>query len=50
VSLRQDEQVSLGLRRDVVDGDETVTRVNVVALTDELAEETVLRQRESPPR
>jgi hypothetical protein len=49
VSLRQYEQVSLGLRRDVVDGDETVTRVNVVALADELAEKTVLRQRGSPP-
>ena len=50
VACRQDEQVRLGFRVDVADRYETVRRVDVVAVADELAEKTVrLRQRESPP-
>jgi hypothetical protein len=51
VALRQHEEVGVGLRVDVADRDEPVTCVEVVALADELAEETVcVRQRGSPPR
>ena len=49
VPLRQNEQVRVGPRVDVTDGDEAVGLRNMVALLDELAEETVLRQRGSPP-
>jgi hypothetical protein len=48
VALRQHEEVSIGLRIDVADGDESVRRVDVFALADQAAEETV-RQRGSPP-
>ena len=41
MALRQDEQVRLGLRIDVVDRDEAVARRDVLALAGELAEETV---------
>lgn len=50
VALRQHEQVRVGLRIDVADGDEAVGCVEVVAFADELAEEAVVRQRGSPPR
>jgi hypothetical protein len=51
VTLGQHEEVGVGLRVDVADRDEPVTRVDVVALADEVAEETVsVRQRGSPPR
>jgi hypothetical protein len=50
VSLRQHEQVRGRLRVDVADRDEAVRRGDVVAVADERAEETVLRQRESPSR
>jgi hypothetical protein len=50
VALRQDEQVRLRLRIDVADRDEAVALVDVVALTNEAAEEAVVvRQRGSPP-
>jgi hypothetical protein len=48
VALRQHEEVSVGLGIDVADGDESVSRVYVIALADQAAEETV-RQRGSPP-
>jgi hypothetical protein len=44
VPLREDEQVGLGLRRDVADRDEAVVARDVVALANEAAEEAVLRQ------
>ena len=51
VALGQHEEVGVGLRVDVADRDEPITRVDVVALADEVAEETVsVRQRGSPPR
>ena len=51
VAFRQHEQVRVGLRVDVADRDEPVGCVDVVALADEVAEETVgVRQRGSPPR
>ena len=51
MTLRQHEEVRVGLRVDVADRDEPVTCVDVVALTDEVAEEAVgVRQRGSPPR
>ncbi len=50
VPLGQDEQMRVGLRVDVADRDEAGAGVDVVALGVELAEEAVLRQRESPPR
>ena len=51
MTLGQHEDVRVGLRVDVADRDEPVTCVDVVALTDEVAEETVgVRQRGSPPR
>jgi hypothetical protein len=49
VPLWQDEQVGGRLRRDVEDRDEAVGARDVVALADEMAEETVVRQRGSPP-
>ncbi len=49
VPLGQDEQVRVGLRVDVADRDEVVALRNVIAFPYELAEETVLRQRRSPP-
>ena len=53
MTLREDEQVRLGLRIDVVDRDEAVAGRDVLALAGELAEETVgprwLRQRGPPP-
>jgi hypothetical protein len=46
VPLGQHEDVCVGLRVDVADRDEAVTCVDVVALADEVAEETVaVRQR-----
>ena len=50
VPLGQDEQVRVRLRVDVADGDEPVPGVDVVALTDEPAEEAVVTQRARPPR
>ena len=51
MTLGQHEEVRVGLRVDVADRDEPVTCVDVVALTDEVAEEAVgVRQRGSPPR
>ena len=51
VALGQYEEVGVGLRVDVADRDEAVTCVDVVALADEVAEETIgVRQRRSPPR
>jgi hypothetical protein len=49
VPLGDDEQVRLGLRRDVPDRDEPVRLGDMVAVADELAEEAVVRQRGSPP-
>src|SRR5207248_8650896 len=53
MALRDDEQVRLCLRVDVLDCDEALGARDVVALADELAQEAVgirLRQRGSPPR
>ena len=51
VALGEHEEVGVGLRVDVSDRDEAVTCVDMVALADEVAEETVgVRQRRSPPR
>ncbi len=47
--LGQDQQVRLRPGMDVADCDEPVGLGDVVALLDEPAEETVLRQRGSPP-
>jgi hypothetical protein len=41
VTFRKDEKVHRRLRIDVLDGDETVARVDVVSLRNELAEEAV---------
>jgi hypothetical protein len=50
VALGQDEQVCFRLGIDVADRDESVSRVDVVALAVEVAEEAIrLRQRGSPP-
>jgi hypothetical protein len=49
VPLRQHEEVGVGPRVDVADGDESVRSVDVVALADQAAEEAI-RQRGSPPR
>ena len=49
VALRKNEEVSVGLRVDVADGDESVRCVDMLALADQAAEEA-LRQRGSPPR
>jgi hypothetical protein len=50
VPLGEDEQVHVRLRVDVADRDEAVSGMDVVALGIQGAEQTVLRQRESPPR
>ena len=47
--LSEDEEMRLRLRVDVADGHEPFVGVHVVSVRDELAEQTVLRQRESPP-
>jgi hypothetical protein len=49
VALRQHEEVSVRLRVDVADGDESVGCVDVVAVENKAAEKAI-RQRESPPR
>ena len=49
VPFRDDQEMRIGLRVDVADRDEAVGRVDMVALATELAEETVVRQRRSPP-
>jgi hypothetical protein len=41
VALREHEEMSVSLRVDVADGDESVTCMDVVAVADEGAEETV---------
>src|ERR687892_608576 len=48
--LGDHEQMGLRLRVDVVDGDETLPREDVVAVAHEAAKEALVRQRESPPR
>ena len=50
MALGEDEQVHVRLRVDVADRDEAVSGMDVVALGIQGAEQTVLRQRESPPR
>jgi hypothetical protein len=45
MTLRQDEEMGLGLRVDVTNRDEVVRLRDVIALADEPAEEAVLRQR-----
>lgn len=50
VVLGDDEQVCPRLRVDVADRDEALRDGDVVALAVEPAEETVVRQRRSPPR
>ena len=51
VPLGQHEEVGVGLRVDVADRNEAIACVDVVALADEVAEETVgVRQRGSPRR
>jgi hypothetical protein len=47
--LGEDEEVGIGSRIDVANRDESVGLGDVIAFTYELAEETVLRQRRSPP-
>ena len=49
MTLGQDEDVHGRLRVDVVDRDEAVRGVDVVALADELAEEAVLTRRGKDP-
>ena len=49
VPLWQHEEVGIGLRVDVADGDESVRRVDVIAFADQAAEKAI-RQRGSPPR
>jgi hypothetical protein len=49
VALGNDEQMRLGTWVDVADRDEPVGLRDVLALTEQLAEEALLRQRESPP-
>src|SRR6185437_6037440 len=49
VPLGNDEQMRVSARVDVTDGDEAVSLAHVIALADEIAEEAVVRQRESPP-
>ncbi len=48
VALRQYEQVRVGPRIDVADGDEAVSFRDVVALPGETAEEAIVRQRRAP--
>src|SRR5712691_6156347 len=49
VALRDDEQMRVGLWVDVADRHETRAGAHVLALAVEPAEETVVRQRGSPP-
>ena len=49
VPLGDHEQMSVRPRVDVANRDEAVRRVDVLAFPVELAEETVVRQRGSPP-
>jgi hypothetical protein len=50
MTLRDDEEVNLGGGIDVLDRDRAVGGGDVLALPVEPAEETVVRQRGSPPR
>jgi hypothetical protein len=50
VPFRDDEQVRLGSRIDVTDGDEAVGDGDVLPLADEAAEEALVRQRGSPSK
>ena len=50
VALGDDEEVGVGSGIDVADRDEPVGLRDMVAFRDEPAEQTVLRQRGSPPR
>ncbi len=50
VPLGQDQKVRVGARVDISDRDEAVAGVEVVAFTNQAAEEALVRQRESPPR
>ena len=50
VAFRDHEEMRVGARVDVPDGDEAVAFADVITLTDEVAEEAVVRQRGSPPR
>ncbi len=49
MTFGDDEQMRFGSRVDVPDRDEAVGFRDVVALTEELTEQAVLRQRGSPP-
>jgi hypothetical protein len=49
VPLGDNEQVRVRLRVDVAQRDKAVSLVDVLALSKELAEEAVFRQRRSPP-
>jgi hypothetical protein len=49
VPLGKDQQVRLGFRIDVLDGDEAVALANVLTLSVEAAEKAVVRQPGSPP-
>ena len=49
MALGDHEQVRVGARVDVADRDEAVRLTDVIALAHEVAEETVVRQRGSPP-
>jgi hypothetical protein len=48
VALRQHEQVRVGPRVDVADGDKPVSLRDVVALVSKTAEKAIVRQREAP--
>lgn len=50
VPLRQDQEVRVGARIDISDGDEAVAGVDVVAFAHQATEEALVRQREFPPR
>ena len=50
MTLRQDEQMCLGLGVDVPDRDEPLGAADVIAFRDQAAKEAVFRQRGSPPR
>ena len=50
VPLRKDEKVRLGRRVDVANRDKALAAMDVISFADETAEQTVVRQRESPPR
>ena len=49
MALRQDEQVHRRLRIDVVDRDEAIGAMDVVAVADELAEQAVVTRRGKDP-